>query len=146
MTLWNESERAERRPFTFDGAKAAVIRGHDDGTKAETGIRTAAREFASKERVYRIALAQKILTLKAGGMAVTAAQDVARGDQHVADKKYERDVAEGAYEAARQVGFKVAADRRELEQLVNWSMRVAPDGQDREPEGPAQIIGGRRVA
>lgn len=135
MTLWSDQERAEQRPFDFAQAKAADIRAHDDQTKTENDVRTKARELAEAERTYRKALAAEMLTLHAKGKAITACYDLARGDERIANLRYLRDVAEGAYEAAKQACYKVSADRRELEQLVDWSQRVAPDGQERE-RGP----------
>ena len=60
---------------------------------------------------------------------VTVIQDMAKGDLKIADLRFERDLAEGVREAAVSAIWRHSADRRELEQLVSWSMRVAPDGQ-----------------
>ncbi|HET6866216.1 MAG TPA: hypothetical protein VFH80_09840, partial [Solirubrobacteraceae bacterium] len=81
---------------------------------------------------YRVALAKKIVELHAGGAAWTVCQDLARGDQSVADLRYRRDVAEGVKEAAQNAVWRHTADRKDLGKLVDWSMRVAPDGQHEE--------------
>nr|WP_150959325.1 hypothetical protein [Aneurinibacillus sp. XH2] len=57
-----------------------------------------AKERAETERIYRMRLAQEMLSLKAEGMSVTLIPDIARGN--VAELKFKRDVAEGQYKAA----------------------------------------------
>jgi hypothetical protein len=58
-----------------------------------------AKAKAEKERDYRRALAIEIVKLKTGGMQATLIPDVARGN--TADLKFERDLAEAEYVAAR---------------------------------------------
>jgi hypothetical protein len=48
---------------------------------------------------------------------------LAKGDQSIADLRYERDVALGVREAARQAVYRHSANRRDLEELVDWSKR-----------------------
>lgn len=128
------------QPYDFGEAKRAIERASQNMKNAEQAVREAYRESAAAERAYRQALAEKILMLKAEGVAWTACQDVARGDKHVSDLRFKRDVTEGVREAAVSAQWRHTADRRELEQLVSWSMRVAPDGQF---DPPAEI---RRAA
>lgn len=120
-------------PYDFGEAKAAIERASVAQKHAEQQIRDAYADHASKERAYRSALAQEITKLRAEGVAITIAQDLARGEKRCADLRYARDVAEGVREAAKSAVFRHTADRRELEQLVSWSLRVAPDGQFDEP-------------
>lgn len=116
-------------PYDFTGAKGAIERASVAQKNAEQAIRDAFADYGAKERAYRIALAQKITELRAEGIAITIAQDLAKGEKRVADLRYARDVAEGVREAAKSAVFRHTADRRELEQLVGWSVRVAADGQ-----------------
>lgn len=120
---------AHIHPYSFADAKAAIERASRSQKDAEQALRDAYSKYAAAERAYRQALAEEILRLKAEGVAWSSTSDLARGTKHVADLRYHRDVADGVKEAAAQVAFRHAADRRELEQLVTWSMRVAPDGQ-----------------
>lgn len=117
------------RPYDFGEAKAAIERAARSQRDAEGALRDAYKKYAAAERAYRLALAEEIIRLKAEGVAWSSTADIARGDKRVADLRYDRDVAEGVKEAAAQVAFRHTADRRELEQLVTWSMRVSPDGQ-----------------
>lgn len=112
------------RPYDYQGAKRAIVQQSRLDREADRTVREAFKDYAEKERRYRVRLSKRIVELKAEGMAVTVAGDVARGEEDIAQLKYERDCAEGGKEAALAVKWANAADRRELEQLVNWSMRV----------------------
>lgn len=120
---------AHTLPYDYQGAKAAIERASVNQRNAEEQIRQAAATLGAAERSYRQALAEEILKLKADGVAMTVAQDLAKGSKRVADLRYARDVADGMKEAAAQAVWRHTADRRELEQLISWSMRVSPDGQ-----------------
>ena len=57
---------------------------------------------ADAEQKYRVALAEKILFLREGGLPATLIGDVARGDRDVARLKFDRDCAEVVYDNARE--------------------------------------------
>lgn len=116
-------------PYSFGEARAAIERASVAQRNAEDRIREAYRDYGEAERAYRKALAVRITELRAEGTPATACADLARGDKHVADLRYRRDVFEGVREAAKSAVWRHTADRRELEQLVDWSRRVSPDGQ-----------------
>lgn len=125
-------EVANPEPYDFAGAKRAHARASRDMTSAANFRADCAEQAADAEQAYRVALARRIVALHDDGMSWSAAQDVARGDETVARLRRERDVKVGLRDAAEQLAWKASADRRAVEQLVTWSMRVAPDGQ-REP-------------
>lgn len=110
-------------PLQIEDAREAAFKASELQRSCEDQLRQTSRDLAEAERAYRKALSEKILELKAGGMAITACSDVARGDKEVADLRYDRDVAEGVMEAARQACFRRGADRRDLDTLLGWSMR-----------------------
>ena len=56
---------------------------------------------AISERDYRVALAKRVITLKAHGDRATLIPDLARGDEKVAELKLERDKWEAVYEAKK---------------------------------------------
>ena len=62
----------------------------------ELGVRGQAK--AKAERDYRVALAKKMLELRAEGTPVTIISDLCRGDEEIARLKMERDIAESLYE------------------------------------------------
>ena len=116
-------------PYSFQEAKAAIEKASLRQLDAERQLREAHSASAEAERSYRKALAETMLRLRADGKPASVLADLARGDDKVADLRYRRDVALGIRDAAAQAAFRHAADRRELEQLIDWSRRVAPDGQ-----------------
>lgn len=119
----------------YDWAQA---RDHIEAAKramqaAEQFTRQAYKDAAAAEKAYRIALAKRITEIHATGAAWTVCQDLARGDEKVAELRYKRDVQEGIKEAAQSATWRLTADRKDLAALVAWSMRVSPDGQFDEP-------------
>jgi len=112
-----------RAPYTFGEAtvRSNALSAAQEAAEAET--RRAYAQFAEAERAYRKALAEKIVRLRAEGVAATTVADVARGDAHVADLRYRRDVAEGVVEAAKQAGWRLQANRRDGHEFIDWSKR-----------------------
>lgn len=120
-------------PYDFAGAKRAAARWSRDMSAAAEWRASSAETAAAAEQAYRVALARRIVELHdQEGVAWTVAQDVARGDAKVAQLRHDRDVAEGVREAAELLGWKTSGDGRRLDRLIDWSMRVAPDGQTDE--------------
>lgn len=110
-------------PFTFPEARAAAHHASLRQIEAERARINAATEHAAAELAYRKALAERMTIVRSEGVAWSAAADLARGDAHVAQLRFERDVAAGVLAAQEQAGFRLNADRRVLERLVEWSMR-----------------------
>jgi hypothetical protein len=110
-------------PFTFSEARAAAHQASLRQVEAERDRVRAVEAAAAAELAYRTALARKIVELHAEGVAWSTTADIARGDKTVADLRMKRDVASGVKEALEQAGFRLNADRRILERLVDWSMR-----------------------
>jgi hypothetical protein len=137
------------RPYSFAEAQQANdVRSANQKT-AEQFLISTTKDYALAERAYREALAKRILELRAEGMAVTACGDVARGDKHVADLKFKRDVADGVREAAAQTAWRASADRKAEQAFIEWSMRrdlAEYHGRDheQEPNDPT-IFSGRRA-
>lgn len=124
-----------QQPWDFAQAVAAARRGAESQQAGEQAMRDAAADLAEKERTYRKALAVKIVELHAGGCAWTVAQDVARGDNQVAQLRYDRDVAKGVMAAAEQRAWRHTADRKDLLEFIQWSRRreLAENGGHDEP-------------
>lgn len=141
-TRWDPGEEEVRNPEPYDYAEAkrAIARGSREQADAARARATMGEEAAEAEKLYRVALAKRILSLRAEGVegsdkggsraiAWTVCADVARGDEHVAALRFDRDVKAALYQAAEGVSWQASANRRALEQLVEWSMKVAPLGQ-----------------
>lgn len=60
------------------------------------------KEYAEAEHDYRIALASKILELRAEGQPATLVSDLARGDRAIARLKLSRDTKEVVYKSAQE--------------------------------------------
>jgi hypothetical protein len=56
-----------------------------------------AREKAEAERKYKVALRQEILKLKEKGYAATLINDLAKGEEQIAQLRFERDIAKELY-------------------------------------------------
>lgn len=136
-------------PWTFDQARAASQAAETEQRRVESEVHTAYKDYARKERLFRVALARKILELKAGGMAITACEVVAKGDERIAALREERDIAEGLKETAKLAAWRANADRRDTGDLLRWSARrdLAEYSGPAEPE-PAEMptYGARRAA
>lgn len=116
-------------PFDFTEAREAARKASESQKATEDAMLEASRTKAATERSYRIALANRIIQAHDDGIAWTACGDIARGDKTVAQLRYERDIAEGVSEALEQAAWRHSADRKDLQRLIAWSERVAPDGQ-----------------
>src|SRR2546423_311730 len=111
-------------PFDFTEAKAAARKASEAQAATEKTLIEASKKKALTEQAYRISLAKRILHAHAvEGIAWSVCSDIARGDPEVARLRYERDVAEGTYEAFSQAAWRHAADRRDLQRLISWSER-----------------------
>jgi hypothetical protein len=131
-------------PMDFAAAVAASREASDAQHNAERFYATKGREYAEAERAYREALAQAITRLKSEGIAITVAQDLARGDKRVAELRFNRDLAEGLRDAAAQSIWRHQSDRRELRVFLSWSERAA--FLDIEPPREMPTFGQRSAA
>lgn len=131
------------RPYDFEQARTAAASASRAQHSAEEFLRETYRMFAQAEEAYRVALATRIVELRAEGMAATLCADLARGDRDVAELRRKRDIAEGVKEAAAQAAWRRAADRKDTQRFIDWSMRrelaegygTAPEPEFQEPIG-----------
>lgn len=59
-------------------------------------------EYATAYKNYRVAVATKLLELRANDMPVTIAYDIARGDEKVAELKRQEIIAESLYKSCQE--------------------------------------------
>jgi len=69
---------------------AALTRGNDI-------LKTLSIKKNKTEQIYRMALARKILALRAEKYPVSLTYDLARGDENIAQLRLDRDIAESSY-------------------------------------------------
>ncbi len=120
----------------FQGV-AASRKAKEKQEESEQARRDASRDLAECEQAYRLALAQKIVTLTAEGAPATVAKDRARGDKEVARLGYVRDVAKGILDAEETRAWRHTADRKDVNEFIIWSRLVAPLGEQTERPGRA---------
>ena len=125
------------QPYDFAEARQAINAAKASQVAAEQLVRDAFRGFAVARQAYQLAFAEEIVKARAENPA-TVALDLARGTKRVAELRFKKDVAEGVMEAAKSAIWRHTADRKDLARLVDWSRRVAPDGQVEAPQNGAQ--------
>ena len=60
------------------------------------------KDYAIKEKKYRVALSKRLLELRAEGQAVTHLADIARGEEEIAKLRLNRDIAKGLYDSSQE--------------------------------------------
>ena len=110
-------------PWSFD--EALERHGEAKTAQHETGeeIVRAYREYGKAQKLYAVALARRIFELKSQGVAVTACETLAKGDEQIAALREARDIAEGLRESAKVAAWAANKDREELARLIDWSFR-----------------------
>lgn len=92
-----------------------------DGALKQFRIR--GRAYADAERIYREALAKKILFERENGTPVTIISDICRGDRDIAKLKCNRDIAQTIYEAAKEALNLYKLQIRVLENTIEREYR-----------------------
>ena len=78
------------------------------------------RKLADAEMKYRIALRQEVFRLhQVDGVAWTACQDLARGDETVAKLRFERDIRKSDYESCYEKILQLKTELRIIENEIN---------------------------
>ena len=136
------------QPYDFEQARTAAAAASAAQLAAERALKEAAKDFAEKEERYRVALAKEIVRQHdADGVAWTVAPDLARGNADVARFRRDRDIADGVREAMQQAAWRRAADRKDTQRFIDWSMRrELAEGYGTTPEPEFhEPIGGTRA-
>ena len=89
-------------------------------------LRDYGRELAEAEKDYKITLRQEALKLRSDGMAVTLLSQIVYGIPTVADKRFNRDIAETMYKTAQENINSIKLQIRILESQVQreWGSNV----------------------
>lgn len=93
--------------------------------RAEQFLSEKIKEHGECTAAFRKALAAEIVVKKSEGHPATLCKELARGDARVAELESAMLVAEGMVEAAKQSIWRHTADRKDLEQFLDWSKRAA---------------------
>lgn len=133
-----------QQPYDYSHAHAAAASASRAQHAAEEFLREAYKMFAQSEEAYRVALAVRIVELRAEGAAATLCADLARGEKDVAALRRARDIAEGVKEAAAQAAWRRAADRKDTQRFIDWSARrELAEGYGHAPEPDFEAAIGR---
>ena len=83
-------------------------------------LRNTGTKYAEAERDYKITLRQEALKLRAEkGMAITLIQQVVYGVPEVAEKRFQRDVAEAVYKANQEAINSIKLQIRVIESQLS---------------------------
>lgn len=115
-------------PWDFTQAQEQLRRASVIERAGEQAYRGAQDDLAKKEMTYKIELAKEMVRLRGEGVAQTVAGDLARGDERIAQLRYERDLARGTLAAAHNGMFRRGRMYDGTREFVVWSRQVAPDG------------------
>jgi len=83
----------------------------------------AAKAAAEKRRAHDLVFAETQVRLHDEGVAWSAVKDLAKGDKAVATARYEMGIAQAVLEIQEQAAYRLQADRRVVDRLLEWSMR-----------------------
>ena len=75
--------------------------------------------YADDYKNYRVAVAKKLLQLKAEGMPVTIAYDIARGDEEVAELKRQEIISESLYKSCQEAINSYKLQIKILQEQIN---------------------------
>lgn len=115
-------ENTNPQPFEILNARRAQHESSKLQRELADNLSEAHKALAHAEFLYRRALTERIKQLHGEGMAITTCENVAKGEESVALLRKERDERKGELAQVEQEGFRMGADRRALDGLVNWSM------------------------
>jgi hypothetical protein len=112
--------------FSFDEARSAMEEASSVQAELEELVRESYKTASVSNGRYRIELARQAMIAHDNGVGSwSAALEVARGNEEVDRLRQQRDLDEGVKESISQQAFRMAADRRDLSRLIDWSARVA---------------------
>lgn len=109
-----------------------IIQLSADMEKSIEGQEEYGRKLAEAERDYQVALRKKALEEKADGIPVTFISQFIRGDEEIAEKRMQRDIAEALYQAAkdRTVGIRLRIKIVDAQASREWSAAGGTDLSD----------------
>lgn len=89
-------------------------------TKGNIQLKTLGLKKAESERVYRIALAKKIFSLKMDKIQVSLIRDLSRGDEEISRLRLERDIADNDYYVCKSSMENLKVEIEVLRSKLAW--------------------------
>lgn len=136
-----------RLPWEIVEARDVLANASVQQLEHQAVIKDAVKAAARADQLYRVARARKIGELRDAGTAATLCEKLADGDPEIAALKADALVAEGSREVAVHEGWRLHANRKDSQELVDWSKRrdlAEGYGHTAEPVAESPI-GGRRA-
>jgi hypothetical protein len=134
-------------PWEISDARDVLAEASRQQSDHQDAIREAVKAAARTDQLYRVALARRIAELREQGNAATLCEKLARGDDEIAGLAYDAAVAEGDREIAVQEGWRLHANRKDSQELADWSKRRdLAEGYGQAPEPAFENVTPRRVA
>ena len=92
-------------------------------TSALSEYKKRGKDYANAYKKYRMLVAQELLRLKAEGMPVTIAYDIARGKEEVANAKEQEIITECLYKSCQEAINTFKLQIKVLQEQINkeWS-------------------------
>ena len=93
-------------------------------SRAISELKERGRNYACAYKNYRMLLAQELLKLKAEGMPVTIAYDIARGKTEIAQAKEQEIITESLYESCKEAinAYKLQIKILDAQYQREWGM------------------------
>ena len=99
-----------------------IEKAKDNMELANMAYKDHSQQYAEFERDYRVALAKKILKLKAEGFAAGLTNDLAKGDENVAELKMKRDIEQGLMQSAQSAIYNFRLEFKVLTEQARQDM------------------------
>lgn len=112
-----------RLPWDITEARDVLANASTMQHDHQEAIKNAVKAAARADQLYRVARARKTAEFRDAGKAATLCDTLARGDDHVAQLGFEAAIAEGDKEIAIQEGWRLHANRKDSQELADWSKR-----------------------
>ena len=92
--------------------------------KAIIELHTQGKAMSEAEKDYKVALAHKILQLRTENVPVTIINDLARGDERIAELRFKRDLARSLYETAKEGMRSLRVEASVLQSIARYQEDV----------------------
>lgn len=110
-------------PLDLDDGRRAASMLARQCRGAVDSLDQAVTRHAEAEHTYRKAYASKLVELRGQAVPATICLELAKGDEQVAKLKFDRDLAKGMIDVARERLRQLDGERASLRQLLEWSRK-----------------------
>ena len=112
------------QPLDYAQAKEGARKIAERRRGATGKLETAIKEAAAAEAEYRKSLSRRIVELRDAGVAATACEAQAKGEDGIAFLLAERDVKAGMIAVQQSHISEIEGERASFHRLMEWSMKL----------------------